>query len=265
MESVSYEQKSKGNCIPDNGTFYEEMKDTVVYLYIIKPIQEVEEEDESNYFTDGDPGQQLQDQDPKVVEEPESEKLMIGTGVIIEGGYILTAAHIVNGNSSVSLRHLEGSNFIHCKVIYIDTNKDLALLERRLLVEGSPMKYVNFGKLEEIKTGRNVYCISNAGSNRGTFTIGYISIHRRLIESKNRIQISNNLHGYQRGSIGAPVFSSRGLLIGIFAKGDKPYDLAIPIDTVKEFVEDFEKEQGSKQGKEQRSKRRKTTKKRKST
>ncbi|KAI3934362.1 hypothetical protein MKW92_015633 [Papaver armeniacum] len=256
MESVSYEQKFKGNCIPDNETFYEEMKDTVVYLYIIKPIQEEEEEDESNYFTGGD---------PEVVEEPKSEKLMIGTGVIIEGGYILTAAHIVNGNSSVSLRHLEGSTFINCKVSYIDTNKDLALLERRLRVEGSPMKYVNFGKLEEIKTGRNVYCISNAGSNRGTFTIGYISIHRRLIESKNRIQISNNLHGYQRGSIGAPVFSSRGLLIGILTKGDKPYDLAIPIDTVKEFVEDFEKEQGSKQGKEQRSKRRKTTKKRKST
>ncbi|KAI3859417.1 hypothetical protein MKX03_013784, partial [Papaver bracteatum] len=69
---------------------------------------------------------------------------------------------------------------------------------------------------------------------RDTFSIGQIACPERLVENKKFIQI-NNTHGSYTGSMGAPVFSSSGTLIGIITEIVKPYDFAIRVDVVMEF------------------------------
>ncbi|RZC59731.1 hypothetical protein C5167_007046 [Papaver somniferum] len=245
LEAVSFKEEFNRKYIPEDKIplFYDSIKHTVVCLMAIKPNKEVKdvENDESPYF--GDPAEEVEsspvkmDFKEKQAEEIPSEKMIFGTGVVLDSGFILTANHVVKGAKYISFRHLEDTNFYTCEVINHDTINDLAMLVR---YSGEFTKCVEFGESKDIKHGRNVYCISNPGVNshfavfRDTFSIGQIGCPDRLVENKKLIQI-NNTDGSYTGSMGAPVFSSSGTLIGIITKIEKPYDFAVRVDVVMEF------------------------------
>lgn len=53
-----------------------------------------------------------------------------GSGVILEGGYVLTAAHVVAGSpDAIKLTNADGRSAVHVEVMWISTKYDLALIK----------------------------------------------------------------------------------------------------------------------------------------
>jgi len=169
----------------------------------------------------------------------------LGSGFVInEEGYLITNAHVIQGETdiSVTLFLREGQSFSKrkvddVKIVAVNPFLDLALLKVKP-PEGLKLTVLCFGDMEEVKTGDPVFAIGNPLGLERTVSEGIVSTKARAHEGIVLIQTTAPINP---GNSGGPLLNMRGEVIGVtnmkvafIAEG---LGFAIPIKFVKDFLE----------------------------
>jgi len=130
-----------------------------------------------------------------------------GTGFFVTEGYVVTAAHVLEGAAGCRIELADGQQQ-RCSVAASDSVKDVTML----MVPGAPPATLRWGVSEAVKDGDDVTVISNPlGQLPGTVSRGIVSASR-VVHGTKLLQISAAI---SHGSSGAPVLNPRGQVIGI--------------------------------------------------
>ena len=165
-----------------------------------------------------------------------------GSGSIIEGGYILTNAHVIANQAFLEVqRYGERKRYI-AKVYAVSHQADLALLrvEEEAFFEG--VKPLVFGSLPEVEQKIVVYGFP-MGGNTLSATIGVVSrvehhVYAHSGETFLAVQVDAAVNP---GNSGGPALSE-GKIIGVVMQHiSKSQNIGylVPVDMVKHFIADM--------------------------
>lgn len=173
-----------------------------------------------------------------------------GTGFIItKDGYIVTNQHVVKYAQSdpdiyyvtVSLPGEEEP--VEAKIVGTDVQTDIAVLK---VDYPEDLPCVTLGSSDTLQTGELVIAIGNAlGTLDDTVTVGVVSATDRVIKKDGySINVIQTDAAINNGNSGGPLINSFGEVIGItnakmVTDTSEGLGFAIPIDTVKEIIEDL--------------------------
>jgi serine protease Do len=175
---------------------------------------------------------------------PEDGRIQTGQGsgfLISEDGYILTNNHVIEGADAVKVR-LSNDSVHEGKVIGADDSTDVALIK----ITGEDLPFVELGESDELKVGDWVVAIGNPFGLAHTVTAGIISAKGRVIGAGPYDDFIQTDASINPGNSGGPLFNLAGEVVGInTAINPKAQGIgfSVPIDTVKEILEDL-KHQG---------------------
>ncbi|KKQ01769.1 MAG: putative serine protease do-like protein [Candidatus Roizmanbacteria bacterium GW2011_GWA2_36_23] len=178
----------------------------------------------------------------------------IGSGFIIsKDGLIITNKHVVS-DSKATYKVLTNSNKKHDVVkIYRDPLNDLAILK----IDTNGLKPIPLGESSNLKLGQLVIAIGTPlGEFTNTVTKGIISGLGRGITAGSPLEgfvekLDNVIQTdapINPGNSGGPLLNSKGQVIGIntaIAEEGQNIGFAIPVNIVKELIENFNKTGGS--------------------
>jgi len=169
-----------------------------------------------------------------------------GSGFILDKqGHILTNNHVIDNAQRVEVT-LSDKHKYKATVIVVDKNHDLALLQ----INAPNLVPATLSESTGLVVGQRVYAIGNPFGLSGTMTRGIISAIRSIrgpggnpIEDAIQTDAAVN-----PGNSGGPLLNSRGEVIGITtlianngADQSSGIGFAIPIDSAKQVLGDFEK------------------------
>jgi serine protease Do len=139
----------------------------------------------------------------------------IGSGVLVEGGKVLTAAHVVQTADAVAVE-FPGEVRIRARVIASDPAADLALLQlERVPTDATTAKLGNSDKAE---VGDQVFVVGAPFGISHTLTVGHVSARRKSnITSAGMVEteLFQTDAAINRGNSGGPMFNMSGEVIGI--------------------------------------------------
>ena len=170
-----------------------------------------------------------------------------GTGVVLSSdGYIVTNAHVVDGDGALTVTvQLTDNRLLSASIIGRDEISDLAVL----YVEAQDLVPAQFGDSSQLRVGDTVVAIGDplGVEFRGTYTDGIVSAINRDVEMDGRtmtlIQPNAALNS---GNSGGPLINCYGQVVGINtmkigaftdSAGVEGLGFAIPSATVKEIVD----------------------------
>jgi len=165
-----------------------------------------------------------------------------GSGAIIEGGYILTNAHVVANQAFMEVqRYGERKRYI-AKVYAVSHQADLALLkvEDKALFEG--VEPLTFGPLPNVEQKIVVYGFPMGGSTLSA-TIGVVSRveHHTYAHSGETFLAIQVDAAVNPGNSGGPALSE-GKIVGVVMQHiSKSQNIGylVPVDMVKHFITDM--------------------------
>ncbi len=160
-----------------------------------------------------------------------------GSGSIVDAsGLILTNAHVVGGQSVVTVKLSDGRTVQGDVVGYGQDRLDLAAVQLRGNLTGLPT--VTIAAPGSVRVGQSAFAIGSPFGLQGTLTVGIVS---RIDGDRNVIQTDAAINP---GNSGGPLLNSRGQVIGvntsIFTTGSSGGNVgigfAIPTDAVQTFL-----------------------------
>jgi serine protease Do len=175
----------------------------------------------------------------------------LGSGFIItETGHVVTNAHVVQGETRISVTVFEKGKdgfdkrmYRKVRLLAVNSTYDLALLKIEQLdkdgkPEAKPQKFskVYLGRMAELKVGDSVFAVGNPLGLERTTTQGIVSTKSRNFEGLTYIQTDAAVNP---GNSGGPMFNLKGEVVGVinmrmlFSEG---LNFAIPISRVKDFL-----------------------------
>jgi serine protease Do len=178
----------------------------------------------------------------------------LGSGFsITEDGYLVTNEHVVEDATEIVITMTSGEHY-HAKIIGVDRLTDIALLK----IEGKNHPFLELGSSDNLIVGEWVIALGNpfglfALNDKPTVTVGVISaIDRDWGQTKEKRLYMDMIQtdaAINRGNSGGPLVNSLGQAIGMntFIYSEGPYEgfvgigFAIPIDRIKEIVEELHK------------------------
>jgi S1-C subfamily serine protease len=153
-----------------------------------------------------------------------------GSGVLVsEDGYVLTAAHVIEGVNRISVVFSNGVE-LDAKLISLNTEYDIALLD----VPGSKYKALPIGTGLTTGLGEEVYTIGTPGD----LELGQ-SISKGILSGKRKheeiVYIQTDV-AVSPGNSGGPLLNNKGQIIGIIQRkligaGIEGVGFALPIET----------------------------------
>lgn len=151
-----------------------------------------------------------------------------GSGFLVEGGKIVTNAHVANaGTVFVDL----GSARIPTKLEKVDSQNDLAVLSVGVEMVVKPLKLAE----KKPSPGDTIFAITNPEGLERTISQGVVSANREL-GGRQLMQISTPI---SHGSSGGPIFNRDGQVIGVavgmFADGQN-LNFAVPVELLRELL-----------------------------
>ena len=173
----------------------------------------------------------------------------LGSGFIIrEDGYIITNAHVVQGEIQVTVTvykvvdgQFEKKNFDRVKVVAVNPFIDLALIKiEEEELSDVQLQKVFMGRVDEVEVGQQVFVVGAPQGLERSVTEGIVSLKNRENDGKVYIQIDAAVNP---GNSGGPLFNTKGEVIGVnswkrlFSEG---LNFAIPVDYVKHFIKNRE-------------------------
>ena len=172
-----------------------------------------------------------------------------GSGFILDThGHIVTNYHVVEDAQNVEVQLWDKRRY-KARVLNKDQRHDLALLQ----IDAPNLQPVTLAESRDLVPGQDVYAVGNPFGLNGTMTTGIISAIRPVRgplggEIDNAIQTDAAINP---GNSGGPLLNSHGEVIGINSliatNPNQAVDqsagigFAIPIDTVKAVLSDFER------------------------
>jgi S1-C subfamily serine protease len=131
-----------------------------------------------------------------------------GTGFFVRPDQVLTNAHVIQGQSSVSLQ--VGTATYSARVITVSTGSDLALLQ---VYGGNPNQPVlTMGSVENARVGQEVIAVGSAlGVLSNTVTRGIVSAVRQV----GNITLIQTDAAINPGNSGGPLVDRSGAVIGV--------------------------------------------------
>ena len=136
-----------------------------------------------------------------------------GTGFFVtETGVIATNRHVIEGESSINVV-TRGYRKLPAKLIYVDSDKDLALLK----VDGADYPHLTLAALDAVSRGESVVAIGDPGGGMpDTITHGVVSGigADRLAGNGTWIQTDAAINP---GNSGGPLLDAQGRVVGITA------------------------------------------------
>jgi len=172
-----------------------------------------------------------------------SQKFSTGSGVIIKGNFILTAAHVVNNGVYLEVKKSSNPKKYISHVKWISHEADLALLEVEDADFFEDTKPLALGKMPRRQDGVAVYGYPQGG-NEISITQGIISrIEQTFYVHSNfdllTLQIDAAINP---GNSGGPVFDQEGKIVGIAMQSLSSADnigYLVPTPIIKHFLDDI--------------------------
>jgi serine protease Do len=173
----------------------------------------------------------------------------LGSGFIIsEDGYIVTNAHVVQGEPEVSVVIYPGAGdgtekqtLEKVRLVAINPFADLALLKvDDAELAGRRLTKVFLGDGADVRIGESAFAIGSPHGLERTVSEGVISTTTRVMEGRLYLQTTAPINP---GNSGGPLFNRKGQVIGVNSRKLMYSDglgFAIPVEAVKEFVENRE-------------------------
>ena len=165
-----------------------------------------------------------------------------GSGAIIEGGYILTNAHVVANQAFLEVQRYGQRKRYIAKVYAVSHQADLALLkvEEKAFFEG--VKPLTFGPLPNVEQRIVVYGYPMGGSTLSA-TIGVVSRveHHTYAHSGETFLAVQVDAAVNPGNSGGPALSD-GKIIGVVMQvisKSQNIGYLVPVNLVKHFIEDM--------------------------
>ncbi len=180
----------------------------------------------------------------------QTQSATIGTGFIVSiKGIIVTNRHVVDDTTlTYSVIDRDGKKYEISK-IYRDPVLDLAIVQ----VNNSSLESLELGDSSKLKVGQSVVAIGNAlGRFTNTVTTGVVSgLGRRVVagdifggSSESLDNLIQTDAAINPGNSGGPLLNLSGQVIGVnvaVTEGAQNIGFAIPINSVKKIVEEFER------------------------
>ena len=175
-----------------------------------------------------------------------------GSGFILDRqGHIATNYHVIADAQNIEVQTADKHRY-KARIIGKDQRHDLALLQ----IDAPNLQPVTLAQSHDLVPGQKVYAIGNPFGLNGTMTTGIISAIRSVRDPLGG-QIENAIQtdaAINPGNSGGPLLNSRGEVIGINTliatnpnesngAGEQSAGIgfAIPIDTAKAVLADFER------------------------
>lgn len=179
-----------------------------------------------------------------------SQQIAQGSGVVIQQGYVLTNAHVIEQGNTYEIA-LPSGETAKATLVGSDRSTDLAVLK----VDASELRPVQVGISSDLLVGSTVIAIGNPGGTvlANTVTSGIVSaLERTSVNAQNASrQISYIQHdaSINNGNSGGGLFNINGELVGIntlkylgsgFSQAAfEGLGFAIPIDTAYPIARDL--------------------------
>jgi S1-C subfamily serine protease len=174
-----------------------------------------------------------------------------GAGSVLDlKGHILTAEHVVEGASSLSVEFEDGT-VRSAKLLGRDSAIDAAVL--RIDPSGLTLHPLTLGTLASVKVGDSVFAIGDPFGYPRSLSAGLVSGLDRTIEAPNGFTVAHAIQtdaAFNPGNSGGPLLDARGRVIGVvdqIATGDSPagtntgVGFAVPVDVVKAVLPQLER------------------------
>ena len=139
----------------------------------------------------------------------------LGSGVLIEGGLILTAAHVVQTANLVLVTFYDGQE-IFGTVIGLAPQADVAILRLESVPRNVPE--LPLGDSDAVRTGDDIIVVGAPFGLAYTLTKGIISGRSSLdqkISSLDEVEFFQTDASINSGNSGGPMFNMEGAVIGI--------------------------------------------------
>ncbi|NUT41433.1 MAG: trypsin-like serine protease, partial [Thermoactinospora sp.] len=165
-----------------------------------------------------------------------------GSGFVIDAaGHVLTNAHVVSGESRVTVILEDGSRRT-ASVLGVDEGEDLAVLE---LADAAGLTPAVLGRSSDLRVGEQVLAIGSPLGLSGTVTGGIVSALDREVRlggsRKTAVQTDASINP---GNSGGPLVNARGEVVGVNTAiassrggGNIGIGFAIPIDRAAPIAE----------------------------
>lgn len=167
-----------------------------------------------------------------------------GTGIVIsEDGYILTCAHVIEGeNASVIVETADGTAF-DGQIVAVDRQTDVGILK----IAALGMEPAVFGDSAQVIVGETAIALGNPLGRQfaASLTCGILSARERTVTIDNYVMTLLQFDAaVSPGNSGGPLLNSLGQVIGMVnAKIDddkvEGIGFAIPIDQALDVAEDL--------------------------
>ncbi|MDD2309719.1 MAG: DegQ family serine endoprotease [Desulfuromonadaceae bacterium] len=167
----------------------------------------------------------------------------LGSGFIIDGGYILTNNHVVAGADEIKVKLADNREF-KAEIKGVDERLDLALL--KIDAKGT-LPAAKLGNSDSIQVGEWVMAIGNPFGLAETVTAGIVSAKGRVIGSGPYDDYIQTDASINPGNSGGPLFNTSGEVIGIntaMVSGGQGIGFAIPINMATSIIPQL-KEKGT--------------------
>jgi len=179
---------------------------------------------------------------------PKNQSSTVGTGFVVsDKGIIVTNKHVVVDTDTVyNIVTKDGKKF-EIKKIYRDPILDFAIVQ----IEGEKLKALKLGDSSKLKVGQLAIVIGNAlGRFTNSVTTGVVSgLGRKVVTgdpfSGSAESLDNLIQtdaAINPGNSGGPLLNSAGQVVGVsvaMTEGAQNIGFAIPINSVKKFVDEF--------------------------
>lgn len=163
-----------------------------------------------------------------------------GSGFIVSrDGLIITNSHVVKGFDKIQIQFINEEIFYPAKLLGSDDHSDIALLKVDIKKKLQPIALGDSSKLE---VGERVAAIGNPHGYGHTMTQGIISAVQREIDALNLYPLLQTDASINPGNSGGPLMNLKGEVVGVnqaIARGASGISFAIPINNVKEVIEDL--------------------------
>ncbi|HEX6620180.1 MAG TPA: trypsin-like peptidase domain-containing protein [Solirubrobacteraceae bacterium] len=172
-----------------------------------------------------------------------------GTGFVVDGqGHIVTAAHVVEGASSISVKFQDGTTR-KAKVLGTDEATDVAVLS--VDASGLTLHPLALGSSAALDIGDQVAAIGDPFTYQRSLSTGVVSGLDRTISAPNGFTVAHAIQtdaALNPGNSGGPVLDAGGKVIGIVdqiatngsSQTSSGVGFAVPIDLVRSELSQLE-------------------------